>query len=206
MAKPLKFDYAGTPVEFEMIKVDRSKLYGFKEQEVLDESGEPCELTTLADDGRTLVGKGGTGIGYVDADGNWADKGSLTPVDLEGNEMTPVPSSFSAPIALDDEVTLDEYLSHNIRLIYQLQAINVDNNLLAKLNAGAIFSFPYSYRGGLESDAGFLLTNDNEEIFFLVGDQANLDYKGLQATPTVVAAEDEADSDGNDDLIDFGMI
>lgn len=206
MAKPLKFDYAGTSVEFEMIKVDRSKLYGFKEQEVLDESGEPCELTTLADDGRTLVGKGGTGIGYVDADGNWADKSSLTPVDLEGNEITPVPSSFSAPIALADEVTLDEYLTHNIRLIYQLQAINVDNDLLTKLKAGAIFSFPYSYRGGLVSDAGFLLTNDSGEIFFLVGDKANLDFKGLQAAPSVVATEHETDSEADDDLMDFGMI
>ncbi len=50
MAKPIKFEYGGEMTDFEMIKVDRSRLYGFKELETLDENGEQCELTTLADD------------------------------------------------------------------------------------------------------------------------------------------------------------
>ena len=89
--------------------------------EVLDEKGNPCELATLADDGQTVVGRGGIGLGYIDADGLWNDKSQLQPVDVEGNELKPVASSFSAPIKLFETVTPDEYLSHNIRLVYQLQ-------------------------------------------------------------------------------------
>ena len=207
MGKPLKFVFQDQPIEFEMNKVDRSKLYGFKEQEVLDEHGQPCELTTLADDGRTLVGKGGTGIGYLDADGNWCDKTELKPVDLEGKEIIPVPSSFAAPIALDNEVTIDEYLEHNIRLVYQLDATLVTNELNDRLANGAIFHFPYSYRGGLESDAGFLLTNADNDVFFLVGDRTNVDYKNLQApSPTVPVDDSDSGDAGDEDLMDFGMI
>lgn len=206
MPKPLKFEFDGKPAEFEMIKVDRSKLYGYKELEVLDEHGEACDLTTLADDGRTLVGKGGTGIGYVDADGNWCEKSQLKPVDLEGNEITPVKSSFSAPIPLSEEITIDDYLEHNIRLIYQLNPTSVEDELLGKLKAGSIFKFPYSYRGGLDADAGFLLTNADEEVFFLVGDPTSVDYKGLQATAAVVEDPTESSEDDGDDMMDFGMI
>lgn len=206
MAKPLQFEFDNSEVEFEMIKVDRSKLYGFKELEVLDDDGNPCELTTLADDGRTIVGKGGTGIGYLDADGNWCEKSQLRPVDLEGNEITPVPSSFSAAIELKEEISIDDYLAHNIRLIYQLQPLKGADALTTRLKAGAIFRFPYSYRGGLESDAGFLLSNAEDEIFFLVGDPTNLDYKGLQSTPTVEETDTDDASEESDDLMDFDMI
>ncbi len=205
MAKPIVFEFEGAEVSFEMNKVDRTKLYGFKTQEVLDESGQPCLLTTLADDGKTLIGKGGTGIGYVDADGNWRDKSELKPVDLEGNEITPVKSSFAAPISLDQEATVDEYLDHNIRLIYQLQSDQVPEKLRQRLDEGGIFRFPYSYRGGLEPDAGFLLNNFTGETFFLVGDATSLEFKGLQTTGAVVAA-DEDEAEDTDDLMDFGMI
>ena len=74
MAKPLVFQWGDNDLSFSLVKIDRSKLYGFKEVEVLDEDGNQCELATLADDGRTVVGRGGTGMGYIDADGRWCDK------------------------------------------------------------------------------------------------------------------------------------
>ena len=202
MAKPIVFDYDGVEIPFEMVKVDRSKLYGYKEQEVLDENGGECQLTTLAEDGKTLIGKGGTGIGYVDADGNWCEKSMLKPVDLEGQEITPVKSSFAAPIPLETEVLIDQYLDHNIRLIYRLESDAVPEQLKQRLIDGAIFQFPYSYRGGLEPDAGFLLNNENGDTFFLVGDATGLEFKGLQATGATVDPDSDSSDDG-EDLMDF---
>ena len=204
MAKPIKFEFNGEPIEFEMNKVDRSRLYGFKELEVLDESDRPCELTTLSEDGKTLIGKGGTGIGYLTADGKWSDKSNLKAVDLVGTEITPVPSSFAAPIQLKTEVSIDVYLDHNIRLVYQLGFTSVNEALFDKLKSGTIFKFDYSYRGGLESDAGFLLNNEEDEIFFLVGDKTSVDFKSLQQAAPVAASEDDAEDE--DSLMDFGMI
>ena len=206
MAKPLQFEFDVVAIEFDMNKVDRSKLYGYKEVEVLDENGTPCELTTLADDGKTLIGKGGTGIGYLTADGNWCDKASLKAVDLEGKQMTPVPSSFSAPIKLETEISIDEYLNHNIRLIYQLGPKAGTEKLVERLMSGAIYKFPYSFRGGLEADAGLLLMNDDNEVYFLVGDETNVAFKGLQQAAAVAPSETEEDQDAGDSLIDFGMI
>ena len=121
MAKPLVFDFGGKEIALSMSKVDRSKLYGFKELDVLDEEGRKCELATLAGDGHTVVGKGGTGIGYLSVDGAWCEKSSLRPVDVEGNDINPVGSSFSAPVKLTEKVTPDEYLSHDVRAVYVME-------------------------------------------------------------------------------------
>jgi hypothetical protein len=205
MPRTLSFNHGSNQIDFEMHKVDRSKLYGFKELLVLDEDGEACELNTLAEDGKTLIGKGGTGIGYVDADGNWIEKSNLTAVDLEGNQIDPVASSFSAPVELSDKADAEDLLNHNIRLIYRLESEALDESLEAALAEGAIFKFPYSFRGGLEADAGFLMHNDSGEIFFLVGDPSSVEYVGLQQA-AATATEATGDDTSADDLMDFGMI
>lgn len=204
-AKPLLFEFEGAEVTFDMVKVDRSKLYGFKELEVIDDVGRVCELATLAEDGRTVIGKGGTGIGYISADGRWADKTMLRPVDIEGEEIEPVPSSFGTPIPLSTTVTVDEFLNHNIRLCYVMQSEAINESLHSSLSAGAIYSFPYSYRGGLVADSGFLLMSSEEEVFFLVGDTTAVEMVGLQQAASVVPEEDAADGE-SDSLMDFGMI
>lgn len=207
MGRPITFEYAGEKIEFEMIKVDRSRLYGYKELETVDESGKACELTTLADDGKTLIGLGGTGVGYLTINGNWVDKTELKAVDLEGNEKTPVPSSFAAPIQLYQESTIEEYLDHNFRLIYLLESSRIPDNLHQSLLNQTIFRFGYSYRGGLDPDAGFLLMNEDEEIFFLVGESTNIEYKSLQQTSAFATpGEEVTESDSDEDLMDFGMI
>lgn len=205
--RAIEFEFDGQPLTFEMNKVDRTKLYGFKELEVLDESGERCELTTLAGDGKTLIGKGGTGLAHLTVDGDWVEKSALKPVDLDSNPITPVKSSFSAPIVLDGEISIDEYLNHNVRLIYQLDWQTENEAFLEKLKSGSIFKFAYSFRGGLEADSGFLLMNDDEEVFFLVGDETSVTFKGLQqAAPVAGEQKDQDDADDAGGLMDFGMI
>ena len=147
-------------------------------------------------------------LGYVDADGCWCDKSTLKPIDLEGHEITPVVSSFTAPIKLFDTVTADEYLSHNIRLVYQLQSDETQSDenlqsLVAELQRGTIFSFPYSYRGGLEADAAFMLLGEDGNIFLTVGNPTKIEFIGLQQTAALVGEEDETDET---DLMDFDMI
>ena len=72
-----------------------------------------------------------------------------------------------------------------------------------RLDSGAIFKFDYSYRGGLEADAGFLLNNDQDQTFLLIGDPSDVTFKGLQEAAVVMV--DEEDGAG-DDAMDFGMI
>ncbi len=205
MAKQLIFNWRGCEVPFEMNKVDRAKLYGYKELEVFDENGERCELATLAEDGHTIIGRGGTGFGYLTADGFWSEKSALKAVDSDGREIEPVTSSFNAPIdLLDAPISVDDYLNHTIRSVYSMGLLD-PSPLTDILRSGSIYKFPFSYRGGLESDTAFLIANDQGDIFMTVGRPTEISMIGLQRT-TVSVSEDESDLDSADDDLDFGMI
>src|SRR5271154_6533634 len=100
MAKPLVVEFAGESVNMSLSKIDRTRLYGYVDTEVLDETGKPCELGTLLGDGHTLIGKGGTGLAYLSQDGLWRKKAELRPVDRHGAVITPVKSTFDAVVHL----------------------------------------------------------------------------------------------------------
>lgn len=202
MAKPLVFQLAGTEIPLHMEKIDRSKLYGYVDIETLDEEDRPCELATLAGDGQTLIGKGGTAIGYLSPDGTWSDKASLKPVNVEGNEIQPVGSSFNAPVRLEQTATVDEYLSHNIRATYMLAGEGVDA-IRARLQDGTIFKFDFSFRGGLQADAAFLVLSADEQVFLCLGSPTSFEFVGLQQVAPVVS--DEETEEEEDDM-DFGMM
>ena len=63
---------------------------------------------------------GGSAIAYLSADGQWRTRGELRPIDVHGQPITPVKSSFDAPIVLDATATPDEFLEHNVHLIYHV--------------------------------------------------------------------------------------
>lgn len=202
MAKPLVFRFGDADFAFGLNKVDRSKLYGYKDLEVLDDQGRPCELATLAGDGRTVVGKGGAAFANLTVDGAWVEKAELKPIDAEGKEIAPVVSSYSAPVPLGETTTVADYLQHNIRLVYQLADEGDTAAVREQLQTGAIFKFPYSFRGGLEADAGFLLQSAEGEVFLVVGSPTKVEFVGL-AQPVVFEEETEGD---DADLMDFDMI
>jgi hypothetical protein len=202
MGKSLVCAFNNANISFDPVKIDRSVLYGFKEVEVLDEQGQRCELATLADDGKTVVGRGGVTYAYLAPDGAWCDKSGLKPVDPDGHEIQPVPSSFSAPVALTEKASLEEYLSHNVRSVYLMRSEIEAPELMAELRGGTIFKFPYSFRGGLEADAGFLLAGADGNVFLAVGTPTKIEFVGLQQAAGI---EEEGDED-EADMFDFDMI
>lgn len=208
MAKPLIFRLGEDEFPLNINKVDRTKLYGSKEIEAVDENDGPCELATLADDGHTMIGRGGTGLLWLDADGKWCEKSKLKPVDVHGEEIKPVESSFGTTIRLFDTATVEQYLDHNIRLVYQVEptsdSVNLDV-LANELRKGTIFSFPYSYRGGLEADAAFLLMNEEGEIMLCVGNPTSISYITVQSQLTVDDSSTSAE-EAEEDLMSFDMI
>lgn len=213
MAKPLVFQFGDKEYPLHLSKIDRSKLYGSKEVEVLDDNEELCELATLAEDGRTMIGKGGTGLGWLDADGRWCNKAELKPFNVDGDEIQPVKSSFNASIKLFETTTAEEYLQHNVRLVYSLSfegpsespdSANDLAELLEALQDGTIFKFPYSYRGGLEADTAFMLLNDEGELILAVGNPTDIFFIGIQAS--AAPESDETSGDAEDSLMDFDMI
>jgi hypothetical protein len=207
MAKPLVLSFGETEIPLAMVKIDRAKLYGWRDNIALDDDGRQCELATLIGDGRTIVAKGGRSIAQLTPDGEWVAKGQLTAIDPEGKGITPVGSSFAAPIELSKKATIEEYLSHNVKSIYLLQPEDgsFDEELLEELKGGAIYSFPFSWRGGLVADNAFLLCGADGNVFLAIGQPTKIHFVGLEQAAGLVE-EDAPDEAGDDEDLDFGMM
>jgi hypothetical protein len=205
MAKPLVFQWRDRQISFQMAKVDRARLYGFKESEVLDDQGQRCELATLAQDGQTVVGRGGTAFGTLTVDGAWIEKNQLRPVDPAGQTIQPVPSSFAAPVPLVEQASFEDYLDCAVRAVYVMETADDIGPLADELKQGTIYRFPYSFRGGLEPDLGFLLANSEGQVFCAIGKPSKVEFLGLaQAAPAV--EEEDAEGEEEADAMDFSMM
>lgn len=202
MAKPLIVQIDGIDLPLEMARVERSDLYGYVETEALDAKGRKCFSASLADDGQTIIASGGSAFAKLSQDGKWLEKTEIKPVDAEGNPITPVASSYAAPVPLAKTATVEEYLSHNIRSVYQVSSEADLSPLMAKLKEGVIFTFPYSFRGGLEADAGFLLLAADGTPFVAVGNPTKLEF--ISFDQPAAAEEEAAEGEGED--LDFGMM
>ena len=200
---PLIFKYGGGELSCELRKVERAHLYGSVRTEVSDAGGLKCRLATLAADGHTIIDSGGTALAYLSPENGWLDKAALKAVDLQGREMTPVGSSFKAPIDLSTKATVEEYLSHSIHACYLLGAA-LPEDLMAELKAGTIYTFCFSWRGGLQADCGFLLAGADGVAWLMVGKKQEFAFIGLEQADAT-AVEDEVAED-EDDSMDFGMM
>jgi hypothetical protein len=201
MARPLQLQLGDTTYAFQLEKVDRSKLYGYVDVEALDDKGRACRLTTLAGDGRTLVAS--TASALLSPDGEWLDRSKLTAVNPEGKPFQRVESTFNAPVALAKKAAIEEYLSHNIKSVYVLAPEGDPGPLAAELRAGTIYTFPFSFRGGLVPDQAFLLANPEGSLFLCLGQPTRLRFVGLEQTAVLT---EELEAEAEEETMDFGML
>jgi hypothetical protein len=208
--------FQGKSLAFILEKIDRDRLYGYVEIETADDAGQPCTQALLAGDGHTLARPGDTALTYLSPEGLWRDRSQLHAVDArDGTPLISVKSTFACPVNLDEVpvgpdapprsdpnkiATLDEYLSHMIRLVYRLILESGSAGpLLAELEGGTIFTFPFSYRGGDLASTGFVLLGRDASIYLAVGQPCAVDYATLDAPAAIAeddsAAEDEAELD-----------
>ena len=209
MARKLEFEFGGEPFTLAITKVDRSKLYGRVQTETYDAHDQECTLATLARDGRTIIPYGGTASGYVNTEGLWVTRDELIPIDRDGQEIQEVDSSFSKPTLLETEVDIDTFLDHPIRLAYQLDPqTDISQVLLDKLAAGAIYQFPFSYRGGIYFDPAFLMQGEGNVLWMLIGQKSDIEFVGFEQAAICAARAEELgeDDSGETDAFDFDML
>ena len=204
MAKPLVLNFGGADLPLALAKVERSDLYGYVEIETLDEQGRKCAMANLANDGKCVMATGGSALASLSADGQWMERKALIATDQNGQKITPVPSSYAAPVPLKQTATIDEYLEHNIRAVYQISSEADLSPLMSELKKGTMFKFPYSYRGGLEPDAAFLLLASDGTPFLAIGSPAKLEFVAFANTAGVTPDEEEAAEE--EESLDFGMM
>lgn len=205
MARQLVLSLDGREFPVSLVKIDREKLYGTVEIEAFDEKGREAQLRILAADGRTLIDKGGTALTVVNEKGTSVDRTSLIAVDEDGDPIDPVPSSFNAPNVLD-RTTTDDYMAQMVKSVYLLQPPEEGGDiryLLDHLDGEQIFTFPFSWRGGLDYDKAFVLGADNE-AFMIVGRQAEFKFLRLNQAANLLDSSEEEEISADD--LDFDLI
>lgn len=196
MAKALRLSLDGNEFEVMITRIDRDDLYGRVEVEAFDEKGKPAELKVLAADGKTLIEKGGTALEVVNEKGDSIDRSELVPVDLDGDPLPKVESSFGKTNELS-KAEMDEYLGLVVKSVYLLDPPedgDIDY-LLDHLDGDQIYKFPFSYRGGIEHDAAYVIGN-GKDAFMVLGKDGNVEYLSLnQATRLEPEEEQEISAD-----------
>jgi hypothetical protein len=192
MAKTLKLSLDGEEFAVAITKLDREKLYGNVEIEAFDEKGKPAELKVLAADGKTLINKGGTALEAVNSNGDSIERKELVPVDIEGKKIELVKSSFDEVNALKPG-DIDTYLGLVVKSVYVLDAVEGSDLKLLKdhLSAKQMFTFPFSYRGGLEHDAAYIVGGDDDAPFMIIGKEGDIQYLKLNQAGVLSSNEEQ---------------
>ncbi|MGB7070299.1 MAG: hypothetical protein WBD22_12460 [Pyrinomonadaceae bacterium] len=191
MATPLVLSLDGEEIPVTLVKIDREKLYGGVEIEAFDEKGHEATLRVLAADGKTLIDKGGTALTPVGENGASLDRTDLVPVDTDGNMIDPVASSFASPNILMPAES-DDYLSQIVKTVYHLQPFEGSDlrPILDQVSAKRIYSFPFSYRGGVDYDTAYVLGSGGD-AFMVVGRQAAFQFVTMNQSAVLDAGDEQ---------------
>ena len=203
MARPLVLSLDGTEFPVTLIKIDRDKLYGRVEIEAFDEKGREASLRVLAADGKTLIDKGGTALATITDKGDSVDRNDLVPVTTDGDKIEQVPSSFNQTNILK-EANVEDYFTQVVKSVY-IVGPHEDADITElhdHLSTERMFTFPFSWRGGIEYDNAFLI-GVGGEAFMVVGKQAEFEFIKLNQAAVLESAEEEEISA---DELDFDLM
>lgn len=200
MAKQLTFTYKDATFLADLAKVDRSKLYGKSEVVTTTPEGDVCVLANILPERSLIIPSGTTKAAVVDASGKWLERSELIAVNaLDGAPLEKYESSFNAPVALDDEVSENEFLDNVWESVYQL-----DCPELAEAVGEKIFRFGFNYYAGVNRLSAFLLVSDGH-LFMLTGSRAEFPMVTLAQEAVLDDVNDESETEDEDEM-DFSMM
>ena len=199
MSRQIKFNLEGVLLQAPISKVDRAKLYGTSTREVYDENGDECTLSDLYQ-GSVILPKGSVSQVLIDKKGNYVSRSELIGFNRLNQKVEKVASIYSQENNCK-KTSIDEFLSANIKSVYQL---NIEHDNLESwkkcfLN-NEIYHFIFNYREDFEGDDAYVLSNGSD-FFVIVGKQNEYEFLELDTISVESDEEDIAD----DDNLDFSM-
>ena len=198
MARKVKFNINDNLFESGIVKVDRSKLYGSSKKIVRDMKGNECVLSNLYNGDRILP-KGSISQVLLDNNGLFVSRSELVGFNSSNKKVDKVSSIFSIDNKCE-KVDLDEFLSVNVKSIYQLVVEEVDKDKWHDLfKNDEIYNFVFNYREDFEGDDAYLISNGDG--FFITVGKKN-DFEFLEQNNIVIDDDEEEEID---DELDFSM-
>ena len=175
-----------------------STFYNSSKKVVRDIKGNECVLSNLYNGDRILP-KGSISQVLLDNEGMFVSRSALVGFNSNNEKVEKVSSIFS----IDNQckkVDLDEFLSVNVKSIYQLAIEEGDQEKWNILFANdEIYHFLFNYREDYEGDDAYLISN-GKDLFITVGKKN--DFEFLEQSNIVIDDEEEEEID---DELDFSM-
>ena len=197
MARKIIFNLEGILLESGITKVDRKKLYGSSKKIVKDNDGNECVTSDLYM-GSKILPRGSISQVLIDQKGNFVKRSELVGFNHNNEKVEKVSSVFTVENKCS-KVEIDEFLSVNVKSIYQL---DIDDEIIEKwkeyFKNDEIYYFLFNYREDFEGDDAYLISNGSD-FFITVGKKNEFVY--LEQENIDLEEEEEIEDD-----LDFSML
>ena len=198
MAKPLIISKDKEDSIFQLKKIERKKLYGFRKRLAVDENNEECKRASLTEDGKVLIKSGMTSQGWFIDGGKQIESSEIGAIDQDSNELDLIPSTLGISQNLEGPIKPQQLLDLSVTTVYSLLPEQISDNLERSLDKGEIWKFCFNYRADYRMETGFIFKNDTG-YFAIIGVPNHINMLSPNAPPP-----DDEDADEEDEL-DFEM-
>ncbi len=199
MARELVLNLNKKKSHFQISKIDRKKLYGFKKRLYLDEKGKECSRANLEDETGIVIVSSDISSCYINYKGNFIEKKELEAIDDKGKKVTKQESTLGKDVKLES-TSVEEALNLKVNSVYHLEPKNFDKDLKQKLDKGEVFSFPFNYYSDFKLEDGIILKSE-KNYFALIGRKTMCHWIGEHSDELPEEVEEFEDND-----LDFEMM
>tara|TARA_A100000164_G_C21937267_1_gene788680 strand:+ start:1852 stop:2451 length:600 start_codon:yes stop_codon:yes gene_type:complete len=198
MAKPLILSINEENSIFQIKKIERKKLYGYRKRLAVDENNEECKRASLTEDGQVLIKSGMTSQGWFIDGGGQIESNEIGAIDENNNELDLIPSTLGMNQNLEGPVNPKDLLDISVTTSYSIIPDQISEDLEISLEKGEIWKFNFNLRADYRMETSFILKNDNG-YFAIVG----IPNQVIMLSPSELPPEDEDEDE--DDELDFEM-
>jgi hypothetical protein len=184
---------------FEISKIDRKKLYGFKKRIFLDEKNKECSKANLEEETGIVFVNSDISSCYLDHKGNYIEKSNLEAINDNGKNVKKEDSTIGKEVNVNS-ITTEDALNLKVNSVYHLEPKEFDKDLKSKLDKGDLFSFPFNYYADFKLEDGIILKSE-KEYFALIGRKTSCHWVGENSDDLPEDVEEFEDND-----LDFEMI
>ena len=190
MPKPIIISKAKKDSIFQIKKIERKKLYGFRKRLAVDENNEECKRAALTEDGQVLIKTGMTSQGWFIEGGKQIESNEIGAIDENNNELDLIPSTLGVTQNLEGPINPKELLDLSVTTSYSIIPDEISEDLKSSLEKGEIWKFNFNLRADYRMETSYILKNDTG-YFAIVGVPNEVTMLSPNAPPPENEDEDE---------------
>ena len=176
MAREILLNLDKKKSSFEISKIDRKKLYGFKKRLFIDEKGKECSKANLEEETGIVFVNSDISSCYLDHKGNYLEKKDLEAINENGKKVEKQESTIGKEVNLES-ISIEDALNLKVNSVYILEPKDFDKDLKSKLDKGEIFSFSFNYYADFKLEDAMILKSETE-YFALIGRKTSCHWIG----------------------------